>query len=104
MSIQPVTVNRDEDGYWVHPELPEWDEGTTQEEIDDWFSNNNLSYWIDNFEDSVTATEEMQERYYGASDGNISDWEPDCPVKGSFLLSIHDTESGPVAVFATPKQ
>jgi len=104
MSIQPVTVNRDKGGYWVHPELPEWDDGTTQKEIDTWFSNNNLSYWIDNFEDSTTATEEMQDAYFVNGDVGVPDWKPECPVEGSFLLSIHDTEDGPVAVFAIPKQ
>lgn len=103
MSIQPAEVNRDENGYWVHPELPEWDDGTTPTDIESWFSLNNLNYWIDRFEDSATATEEMHEAYYGDGDSGVPDWEPECPVKDSFLLSIHDTEDGPVAVFATPK-
>lgn len=103
MSIEPAKVNRDEDGYWVHPGMPEWDEGTSGEEIDRWFSENHLSYWINKFEDSDTATDAMHDAYYNNGDIGVPDWQPECPAEGAFLLSIHDTEEGPVAVFAIPK-
>ena len=34
-SIQAATVEREE-GYWTHPDLPEWDEGVTRVECEAW--------------------------------------------------------------------
>jgi hypothetical protein len=73
--IQAATIERDE-GYWTHPDFPEWDEGTKKAEF---------------------------ERFYDDSDSDISDWSPVYEKAGSFLLSIHDTEDGPVALFFAPK-
>lgn len=33
--IQAATVEREE-GYWTHPDLPEWDEGVTRVECEAW--------------------------------------------------------------------
>ncbi len=46
----------------------------------------------------LDAPEHLIERYT-----DISDWQPVCDKAGSFLLSIHDTEDGPVALFFAPK-
>lgn len=104
MTIQPAQIQRDENGYWSHPDFPAWDEGTKQETIDQWFADNEIAYAVDEFEDSDTATEEMHKAYYDDGEIGVPDWKPRCHQEGAFLLSIHDTEQGPVAVFAVPKQ
>lgn len=103
MSIKPVKVERDQDGYWVHPDFPEWDEGTGRDVIDKWFNDNGIRFEIDMFEDSDTASEELKDRYFEHGECDISEWNPSCNAEHAFLLSIHDTEDGPVAVFAVPK-
>lgn len=104
MTIQPAQIQRDENGYWSHPDFPAWDEGVEQETIDQWFSDNEITYFVDEFEGSVTATEEMHKAYYDDGAMGAPDWQPRCDADGAFLLSIHDTEQGPVAVFAAPNK
>ncbi|MCG7551588.1 hypothetical protein [Pseudoalteromonas sp. Of7M-16] len=100
MGIKPVKVERDENGWWVHPDLPKWDEGTCQNEIAAWFEKNRVTYFIDHFESS--ATEEQSNRWFEEGNCDCSDWQPTCDEDNSFLLSIHDTEYGPIGIFAVP--
>lgn len=101
MSIKAVKVERDENGWWVHPELPNWGEGISQVEIDVWCESNGITYFIDYFEGS--ATKAQSDRWFDEGNCDCSDWLPTCDVPNSFLLSIHDTEDGPVGIFALPK-
>lgn len=98
MAIQAVKIERDEFGYWTHPELPEWDEGTSKDEIEAWFSAQSLSYsisYLENGDDEVAEA-----KYFDENDPDISNWNPTPPHADAILLSIHDTEIGPVAVWA----
>ncbi|MCU8044414.1 MULTISPECIES: hypothetical protein [unclassified Shewanella] len=99
--IQAATVER-EQGYWIHQDLPEWDEGTTRAECEAWASANGGELVVIRFESD--ANEELIERYFDDGDIDISDWNPVCDKTGSFLLSIHDTEDGPVALFFAPME
>ncbi|MGI2021682.1 hypothetical protein [Shewanella glacialipiscicola] len=99
--IQAVTVERDE-GYWTHPDLPEWDEGTPRAECIAWAAANGGDFVVIWFE--ADAPENLIERYFDDGDIDISDWNPVCDKVGSFLLSIHDTEDGPVALFFAPNE
>ncbi len=101
MTIKATEVQRDEEGYWTHPDFPEWDEDTSKETIEQWFSDNGIGYSL--IEMEWDANDELLNRYYDDGDIDISAWQPVCELPGAFLLSIHDTESGPVAIFATPK-
>tara|TARA_Y100000310_G_scaffold270316_1_gene284081 strand:- start:67 stop:429 length:363 start_codon:yes stop_codon:yes gene_type:complete len=100
MSVGPVAVNRDENGMWVHPSLPVWNEGKAEKEVHLWLAENNLDYHLCYFQDDVS--EERAEKWF--VDGNLdcSDWHPECKEEGAFLLSIHDSNDGPVAFFAFP--
>lgn len=101
MTIQSTEVIRDEDGFWTHPHLPEWDEGTKKEQIDAWFSNNGVGYQISYME---YDEDELSEQWADGDLTNCKAWNPTCDKPGSFLLSIHDTEDhGPIALFAIPK-
>ena len=98
--IKAATIKRDE-GYWTHPDFPEWDEGTTRAESEAWAADNGGEFVAIWFESD--APENLIERFFDDGDSDISDWNPVCEKSGSFLLSIHDTEDGPVALFFDPK-
>ncbi|WP_345857472.1 hypothetical protein [Shewanella algae] len=99
-TIKPTPVVRDDYGYWTHPDLPVWDEGTTREQIDAWAKENNgtiVVEWMDG-----DAPEEVADRYFEVGEADCSYWYPHCSKAGNFLLSIHDTEDGPIAMFFVP--
>ncbi len=101
-TIKPAPVVRDDNGYWTHPDLPEWDESTTKEQIDAWAKENQgaiVVEWMDG-----DAPQEVADRYFEVGDADISYWYPHCAKAGNFLLSIHDTEDGPVALFFVPNK
>ncbi|WP_342345782.1 hypothetical protein [Shewanella dokdonensis] len=98
--IKPADIIRDNDGLWTHPDLPEWDEGTTKEQVDAWASENGGTIhveWMDG-----NAPQELTDRYFEVGEPDCSYWYPCCNKEGNFLLSIHDTEDGPVALFFVP--
>ena len=101
MAIKPATVERDKDGFWSHPELPYWDESTTAAELAQWNEENSVDIEIIRLEND--APEELAEAWYEGDTSDCSEWDPKCSREGSFLLSIHDSEEGPVAIFAVPK-
>ncbi|MBU2113673.1 MAG: hypothetical protein KKE94_07850 [Gammaproteobacteria bacterium] len=102
MKIQPaLKIERDEDGLWTHPDYPEWDEGTKSDEIAEWEKTNSVK--IDWLMMDGDASDELVDAWFEGSTNNCSEWQPKCEVPGSFLLSIHDTEDGPVALFAIPQ-
>ena len=50
--IEEREVHRDEQGYWRHPDYPEWSESDSGESINDWFYNNGITFHVVHFEDS----------------------------------------------------
>ena len=98
--IQQALVLRDECGFFHHPDFPKWDEGEPVESIVDWFKNNGGGHYVDRLEDS--ATEEMVNAWFDDYAHDCTPWQPTCELEGSFILSIHDTEEGPVALFFYP--
>jgi hypothetical protein len=92
---EPVT--RDDDGYWSNPALPLLDEDVNLENFLAAFGIQGA--WVA-AEDQLEVDEfdELQ-----ASSGWLK-WTPRPPKgEGWVLLSIHDTEVGPVAGFVRPK-
>ena len=92
------TVVRDECGFWIHPELPNFDESTTTEQLELWFEGHGLGHT------QVLLTDQMDESEW-ANDGEIEavkKWEPKSEMPDSFLVGIWDTEDGIVASFAYP--
>lgn len=103
MQIQPVSVNRNK-GFWSHPDLPleKWGEVITKVEFDSFQKVNNLKVHIVGMDDD--GTESFVDAWYDDGLDDCSPWVPTPPTDNSFLLSIHDTEDGPVAWFAEPVQ
>lgn len=99
--IKPEEVKRDEDGFWTHSQFPAFGENVSETEMLNWFFDRALDYKIVWFESCPNATEEMHEAYFDNGE-QVPQWDPKCDIEGSFLFSIHDTEDGPVAIFANP--
>lgn len=105
MCIKPEKVNRDENGFWTHSQWPDFDgaEYPTNEQVDKWLKENKIgirSFWFEN-----DADEELNERWFEKNDLTAcAEWNPVCESEGAFLISIHDTEDGPIAVFAIPNK
>lgn len=93
--IGPVKVERDSLGYWLHPEYP-----LNDIDLKQWHDDENISQTAIWLEDD---NEEISERYC-EGDADVSDWNPTKPCDNAFLLFICDTDDGPLAVFAIPKE
>lgn len=99
--IKPVAVERDNEGFWAHPEFFPEDprEVIPRDEWTAWLEANQVSVNFVRLEDQVS--EEVWDQYIESGYSDISFWEPEIP-DDSFMLSIHDTDDGPVAIYATP--
>ena len=96
--IQPAEVVRDEYGFWTHPDYPEWDEGTTRPMIDAWFKEQGLERSIIWFEED--APRHLVDEWMENGEAPCEKWEPTVPEGGGwFVLSIHDTEDGPLCIW-----
>jgi len=98
--IVPGKVTRDDQGMWTHPDLPFWDESATEAEQATWAAQNKLEFAWDYFRDS--ASDELNRRWFKEKETDCSEWRPAVANEQAFLLTIHDTDEGPVAVFAVP--
>jgi len=95
----PVVPQRDAEGYWSHPDLPELEEGDF-DAWNKWKSEHGLTFsaiFLDGYDDHPA-----HHRYFEGGDTNIADWEPEPPDSSPdwFLACISDTDDGPVAWFA----
>ncbi|MGR3172415.1 hypothetical protein [Vibrio vulnificus] len=98
MSIKPEVITRNEHGYWSHSQYPNWDDSVDVKTMHQWFSDRGLCFQVVYFENDVS--EEKIDRFFGKGDPDVTHWQPTIPHPDAFLLSIHDMESGPVAVWA----
>lgn len=97
--ISAVTVERGEDGFWLHPVLDELlgkREGFQSGEFEAWLDANNLEaaydFWSEEDTDAYRA--------YVVS-GSFAAWQPEPPAgNGWFISSIHDSEDdGPLCIW-----
>lgn len=104
-TIQAVEVERDQYGYWTHPNyfMPaNGNEYGLLGEFDAWLDANNLELIAAYLEYDDNA-DEISEKYFNG-DTDISDWQPVKPDgKGWFVGSIHDTEDGPICIWLRNK-
>lgn len=90
IKLQPLPVERDAYGQWVHPiYLEEWyktfeDDSTTEDKVDEFLSCLGVTVKTLHLEDIEV---------------DLADWNPEIP-EGYFLVGIWDTFDTPVAVFA----
>lgn len=96
--IKAEAVVRDDYGFWIHPELPDFDESTTTEQFELWFKDHGLGHT------QVLLADQMDESEWsdcGEMEA-VKKWEPKSEMTDSFLIGIWDTEDGVVASFAYP--
>ncbi len=97
--IGPAEVQRDAEGWWTHPSIPEFDEGQ-EAEYRAWIKGQWLVTSFDLLEHE-DADHPSYVEYYENGGTDVSAWHPTPPDgDGWFVLSIHDTEDGPVFVWA----
>ncbi len=96
--IKHWPVKRDENGFFQHPDLPDFDEGDG-ERCKAWIAEQGLQVEMVSLE--YHSDEAISERYFEAGDPDCSYWEPDRPDGDHwFCLAIHDTDDGPVCWWA----
>jgi hypothetical protein len=99
--IQPAEVKRDENGWWSHPDLPDF-EGDSQK-WKDWLAAQNLELVYDTL-DGESEDHPVWKSYFEEGDINISGWNPEPPKGSWFPLWVEDTEDGPMWVWARRKE
>lgn len=103
--IRRKKVIRNKYGEWKHPEMPNWEESISKEEIRQFENKNHIDLHFVFFEEE--APESLRDDYYNKgyeSSRVIKKWNPNCSISPSFLLSIHETEEGPIAIFAIERK
>ncbi|RMM37233.1 hypothetical protein ALQ80_00655 [Pseudomonas coronafaciens pv. oryzae] len=96
--IKSWPVKRDENGFFQHPDLPDFDEGDG-DKCKAWIAEQGLEVVKDELE--YASDKAVADRYFEAGDPDCSYWEPDRPDgEGWFCLAIHDTDDGPVCWWA----
>ena len=97
---EPATVERDDMGFWTHPDLPVYEEGDTPKEtVEQWSRRVGIEIH------RVDAEDDMDEEAFEAvcDGGGCLSWEPSKPAgDGWHLIAIKDTEDGPMAWWARP--
>ncbi|WP_395490866.1 hypothetical protein ACG1VR_10415 [Cedecea davisae] len=101
MKIQALPVERDQYGYWTHPEYDKFCDGRERipmSEFNSWMVENGLE-WIIEYR-SENEIDPSADGY------DISSWQPElsAPGDGWFVGSIHDTEDGAVCIWLRHKE
>ena len=96
--IQPMEVQRDNDGWWTHPDMPEVE---TSEQFNAWQEQQGFQLCIVMLDgDNGEGSEEVYKTYFDGAVADCSAWQPSKPDgDGWFIVSIHDTEDGPVCLW-----
>jgi hypothetical protein len=104
--LQKMPVTRDENGYWIHPDLlhfwqvdmkgAEWCDSVQWEEL---CERARIETQIVRLENGP-IDHPAYVSYYDNGSLDISEWDPS-PPPGWWLIDIGDSEGGPYAVWAT---
>ncbi len=91
--IDPVAVERDADGWWSHPGIPDFDEDMDAWRT--WRDAQGLEFTHVSLENE-DETHPAYVAYYENEEASVANWHPQAPDgEGWFVFSIHDTEDGP---------
>ena len=91
--IKSVTVKRDADGWWDHPDMPDFDEDHTAFKA--WLSEQHLVLQQWYMEADIDG-----HHLYDDGECHCLGWNPESPGPEWFLLGIFDTEDGPCVSWA----
>lgn len=97
-TIEAVTVERDEYGFWSHPLYP--DHEMLEREWQQWLDSHNLEHYYSWLE----CSNDLNAVNHYLAHQTFAKWNPEKPAgKGWFIGSIHDTEDSPVCVWLRQK-
>lgn len=101
--LNPVEPARNREGWWTHPDWPALEDGEGKQ-LDAWLKligyETFVSWMLDDGRDEVS---DVIARWVNG-DTDILAWEPETPPgEGWYIVSIHDHEDGPVAVWLREK-
>lgn len=91
--IGPIEVARDNDGWWCHPSIPNFDEDIDAYQA--WLKQQKLKVigWH--------MDADLDSHPYDDGEAHCVGWNPETPPGGDwFLLGIFDTEDGPYCQWA----
>ncbi|MDU0709107.1 hypothetical protein Q8W75_22460, partial [Pseudomonas aeruginosa] len=96
--IQAHLVERDQFGFWTHPNYPDLADNCSSNEAQETLRRLGLEL------QTVFMESDAPRLYDSArSDQRYSEWIPTRPEgAGWFVLSIHDTDNGPVCQYVRP--
>lgn len=96
--IQPMPLERDADGWWSHPGIPDFDEDINAYRA--WLEAQGLDIKYKLLEDEDDE-HPVRTSYFRDDEIKVAAWTVEPPSgEGWFALSIHDSEDGPVWVWA----
>lgn len=91
--IEAAPVVRDAEGWYSHPDIPDFDEGQ-EEEYRAWLAAQGLEITYSSLE-AEGDDHPACVRYFEQGEADISDWHPVPPAgDGWFTLTIHSSEDG----------
>ena len=93
--IGPVTVERDRDGWWDHPDLPDFDEDYPAFKA--WIEQQGLELTQWHMEQDLDSD---THHYWVEDSCSCEGWNPEAPGSEWFMLGIFDTEDGPCVSWA----
>ena len=91
--IQPVAVERDKDGWWVHPDMPAFDENYAA--LKTWIAEQYLEIQQWHMESDISGHHPYDDGEY-----HCLGWDPVASAPEWFLIGIFDTEDGPCVSWA----
>nr|WP_080709594.1 hypothetical protein [Pantoea ananatis] len=98
-SLTALPVERDQYGYWSHPDYLAFCDGREYiptEEFNQWMKAKGLEWKVDYRDEEETD--------YDADGYDLSTWNPEAPAgDGWFVGSIHDTDDGAVCIWLRAK-
>lgn len=96
--IKPMEPQRGQHGYWTHPDVPDIE---TDAQFKAWQAEHGFQLSIVLLEsDDGIGSEDVRQRYFEEGDSDILAWQPSKPDgEGWFIVSIHDSEDGPVCLW-----
>lgn len=97
------TVQRDEHGEWTHPALLALfgsRETIQPDEWESWLTSHNIEIASSSMEHDLPDDHPAWIRHFEDGHPGCVGWNPEPPAgEGWMILSIHDTEDGPIAIW-----
>lgn len=100
--LTPEIVNRNQDGDWTHSELLKFGgdrECIPKREWDEWCRVQGIETVIRSMESELEEDHPAFMRHFDDCEPGSVGWDPEPPGPEWHMLSIHDTEDGPVVIW-----